>query len=80
MIRVTPITLPEGWSIDNPHLENSYLHEDGRLEIIPKLDPARVQSTEMWKNDPKRFDRHTIRERLLDTWNLAGFAPMTGNN
>lgn len=78
IIRVTPIILPEGWSIDNPHLDNSYLHEDGRLEIVPTIDPERVEVTEKWKNDPKKFDRHSIRERLLTEWNIAGFVQLTG--
>lgn len=79
IIRVNPIILPEGWSIDDPHLENSYLHEDGRFEIVKNIDSKRAEEFVKFKNNPKRFDRQTVKERYLDSWNIAGFAPMTGN-
>lgn len=49
-------------------LNATYLHENGTLYVVPKVEPARYEATEAFINDPKKLDRNLISEKLRLRW------------
>ncbi|XP_014204487.1 39S ribosomal protein L30, mitochondrial [Copidosoma floridanum] len=67
LIKVTPIQLPENLP-DNEDSVSTYLHENGKLMVFPKIDEKRYKATEDFINNPKKLDKETIKEQLRREW------------
>lgn len=73
LVKITPIKLPDELPDPN-YLGASYLHENGTLYSVPRIDPLRVESTEKFENDPKKLEAIKIKEKLRLQW-LNGNLP-----
>ncbi|XP_015596774.1 39S ribosomal protein L30, mitochondrial [Cephus cinctus] len=69
LVKITPIDFPNGMPDDD--LSGTYLHENGKLYVTPKIDPVRYESTEKFEQDPKRLDKETLTKYLRLRW-LSG--------
>ncbi|XP_015179203.1 PREDICTED: 39S ribosomal protein L30, mitochondrial [Polistes dominula] len=73
LVKITPIKLPD--KLPDPDvLGESYLHENGTLYVIPKIDPLRIESTEQFINNPKKLENARLKEQLRLHW-LNGTLP-----
>lgn len=66
LIKVTPIEMPD--KLPDIDTISTYLHENGKLMIFPKLDEKRYKATEEFLNDPKRMDGDTLQQKLRQKW------------
>lgn len=67
LIKIVPVKFPDKPFEVNDSTEY-YFHENGTLQIGGKLDPARVNASESFRNSMKRLDNETISEKLRLQW------------
>lgn len=67
LVKITPINLPDKLPTTDD-LNGTYLHENGTLYVIPKVDPVRYEATEKFEKDPKKLNRDLISEKLRLKW------------
>lgn len=67
LVKITPIKLPDKMPTTDD-LNATYLHENGTFSVIPKVDPARVEATEKYANNPKKMTREYLKEVLRLKW------------
>ncbi|KAL0124765.1 hypothetical protein PUN28_006550 [Cardiocondyla obscurior] len=71
LVKIVPIKLPD--KLPNPDdLNSTYLHENGTLYVIPRVDPARVDAIEKFMNDTKKLNRNLIQDKLRKQWLIGG--------
>ncbi|KAK7097911.1 uncharacterized protein [Littorina saxatilis] len=66
LIKVVPVTFPDGLPVDESDFHHSILHNDGHLEVKKRLSPLEQQLTskeddkkELWKMDDDTVDKST---------------------
>ncbi|XP_076654687.1 mitochondrial ribosomal protein L30 [Halictus rubicundus] len=67
LIKIVPVKLSDKPFNVNDSTEY-YIDDNGTVHIGGKLDPARVEATESFKNSMKRLDNATISEKLRLQW------------
>lgn len=68
LIKVTPIELPEKLPNDLLTNKETYLHENGKLLIFPRMDQNRLDAFDNFKTNVKRFDLKTMKKYLRLKW------------
>lgn len=71
LIKITPITFPNGFPKD---CRGTYLKENGELIVAQKTDGSltQLQATEAFQKDPKKLDGDTLRRQSRKKW-LSGW-------
>lgn len=67
LVKISPLKLPDKLPTEDD-LNGTYLHENGTLYVIPKVNPVRCEATEQFVNNPKRLNRDVIKEKLRLQW------------
>ncbi|XP_034949084.1 39S ribosomal protein L30, mitochondrial [Chelonus insularis] len=67
LVKITPIYLPEKLPEDSDSVQ-TWLLDNGKFLLAPKVDSAREKATVEFMNDPKRLDRETLRTELRKRW------------
>ncbi|XP_078044959.1 mitochondrial ribosomal protein L30 [Augochlora pura] len=67
LIKITPVKLPEGEIKADDGIEY-YFNPNGTLHICGKIDPARREATEKFRNSMTRMEYNTIAEKLRLQW------------
>lgn len=67
LIKITPITFPDGFPKDN---QGTYLKENGELEVKKRLiaSDLALKKSEEFREDPRRMDGKTKAEFLRRKW------------
>ncbi|CAH0550761.1 unnamed protein product [Brassicogethes aeneus] len=71
LIKITPITFPNGFPTDT---NGTYLKENGELEVVQKLQfqEEKLKITDQFINDKKKLDGDTLRRNSRLKW-LTGW-------
>lgn len=70
LIKITPITFPNGFPDD---INGTFLKENGEFLVTKRLVPnaERLEKTEAFRKDPKRIDGDTLRRDSRKKWLLG---------
>jgi large subunit ribosomal protein L30 len=73
LVKISPIQCPDGMPEEGDY-EGTYLTEYGEFRVSPRLqiDPKRIEATETFLKDERKFDGETLRKLLRLKW-LSGW-------
>ncbi|XP_066594825.1 large ribosomal subunit protein uL30m [Prorops nasuta] len=67
LVKITPIDLPDRLPEPEDPVD-TYLHENGKLYVVPKVQKEVEDATIEFKNDPKRMEKWRMAEFLRLRW------------
>lgn len=69
LIKITPVTFPNGEPTEND-IGSTFLKENGEFMVVKQLKPTSdvLESTEAFKNNPKKLDGNTLRRNSRLKW------------
>lgn len=68
LVKINPVVLPKNLPSKVDDLTEFYVHEDGRVYVTGKIDPARYQATIDARTSIKRLNSETVSEQLRLMW------------
>ena len=68
LLKITPIDIPENFSEEDAVMGGTFLHENGKLEVIKKVDPVRIEESIKFQKHEKKMDKVTIKRQLRLKW------------